>query len=251
MIAAQPYIFSIEPSLPEEIEKPKTEVSSEQKSVQEIEKKILELQQKQEETNLEIERMLQKAQAEAHDIVTCAEQEGQEIMGQKQKEGFEKGKQKGIEAGRKELASVLLQTKDIKKKMDEKVAEIMMALEPEVVQLILAIAKKVIHTEITMNTDVIFSVVKQALKKVTDKTKVTVKINPQDYDVLQSQRQELLKLNPEIEELVITEDERIHSGGCIIESPLDTVNSQIESQFQEIMQAFSEIVGKEGHEGND
>ncbi len=250
MVAAQPYVFSIEPPLQKTSEEPKTEIPQEQKIVQDMEEKISELQQRQKEIQSEIEARLQDAETETRAMMTRAEQEGQEMMRQKQKEGFEKGKREGTEAGRKELAAALIRAKDIEKEMKKKAAEMMTALEPEIVRLILAIAKKVIHTEITMNTNVVFSVVKQAVKKVTDKTKMTVKINPQDYEVLQSQRQELLKLNSEIEELVITEDERILSGGCIIESPLDTVNSQIESQFQEIMQAFSEIAGAEVHDGN-
>ena len=158
------------------------------------------------------------------------------------KEGYETGYaqafQKGELAAKEEFAPLLkdlhalLQTLgDLRKNMYPKV-------EREMVEMVLDLAKKVIHYELSTREDSVKEMIRIAVESVLDKEKMVIRINPADKIHAESFRPELLQLFEEIKSIIFEVHPSIEKGGCMVVSNFGTVDARIEklnSQIDKIL----------------
>ena len=103
------------------------------------------------------------------------------------------------------------------------------SMETEIVRLALAISRKIIGHAAEYG-QIIESVVQAALRKVTDRRHLTVKLNPRDLDTVAAFKH-TLQTDDDSDMLVDLEsDESIGRGGCIIETRLGDVDARIDRQ---------------------
>ena len=110
--------------------------------------------------------------------------------------------------------------------------------EREVIRLALEIARKVVKREITIDEEIILTLVRVALKRVSDQTLFTVRLNPKDCSIVkrhQSIGNAADFLNDGIR---LAEDAQISRGGCVIETESGLVDARVEEQFREIEKGF-------------
>jgi flagellar assembly protein FliH len=126
--------------------------------------------------------------------------------------------------------------------------------EAEMLELALAIARQVTKTEITQNPLVVKSLIQNALRRVTDKDHVRIRVAASDAPAVRAMREELLETADGIRQLEIIDDRRVGEGGCVIETAAGTIDAKIETQFTEIERALgaktSADIGLEGFENN-
>jgi len=118
---------------------------------------------------------------------------------QSYQEGFNEGLEKGISEGEKagsertakkiepvldSLRQALLQLKNLRQDTYQR-------LEKEVVELALAIARKVICREIEVDKEVVVWVAREALAKIEDPGKITIKLNPSDLQFINETQYQL------------------------------------------------------------
>lgn len=144
--------------------------------------------------------------------------------------GFERAAQK-LEPLLDSLQQGLLQLKRLR-------LDTYNGIEKEVVELALAIARKVICREVKMEKDVVVSVAKEALAKVDDSTHITIKMNPDDLQFINETRYQLSDLIDNIENVTLTPESSVQSGGCIIETDLGEIDARIENQLQAVEESF-------------
>ncbi|MEQ8187001.1 MAG: FliH/SctL family protein [Candidatus Eremiobacterota bacterium] len=179
--------------------------------------------------------ILQEAHREAQGIKEQAFQDGY-------KEGLIKGKQDGLSAIEKEFESFLQELKGMTEQTLAERKRIIKELEPQVVDLSLKIAEKILRREASSYEDMIFEQVETALNKLNDRTKITLRVNRMDVGRLNSYRDRIMSLQDDIKELEIVEDLRVDEGGCIIETASGTVDGRINTQLTEIGRSFSNIM---------
>lgn len=177
----------------------------------------------------------EEAQVKAEAIVTAAEGKQFEIKEHAHRlgheEGFEEGKRKGIETGRGELDVLGRNLQDITVELNNRREEILQRAEPRVVDLVLAIAHKVVYTEIAENRDLIQELVREAIRRLKTKEQIIVRINPDDLKSLKEYKNDLLMIFSEIEDLDIREDRNVTRGGCMVETEASQVDARIETRF--------------------
>lgn len=179
--------------------------------------------------------ILQEANREAQKIKELASHDGY-------KEGLINGRNDGLSSIEKEFESFL---QELKGMIDQTLTErkrLIKELEPQVVDLSLKIAEKILRREASSYEDMIFEQVEMALNKLNDRTKITLRVNRMDVGRLNSYRDRIMALQDDIKELEITEDLRVEEGGCIIESASGTVDGRINTQLSEIGRSFSNIM---------
>jgi flagellar assembly protein FliH len=171
--------------------------------------------------------------------------------------GFEDGLEKGSADGEKagfehasgklaplldSLRNALLQLKNIR-------AETYHHIEKEVVELALAIARKVVCREIQMDPEVVVCVARQALARIDDPGKIKIKMSPADLQFLNESRYRLSELIGNIDNVSLEAEENIHSGGCIIETNLGEIDARIENQIQAVEETFRSAIRNFGTGG--
>jgi flagellar assembly protein FliH len=100
------------------------------------------------------------------------------------------------------------------------------------------VARKIVHREIQADPDIIQTLVRVALSHVAEKSAVTVRLNPVDYNYLLEQRAELSQA--EGRDIVLLADKSVERGGCLIQTECGDIDARIEEKFREVEQAFFE-----------
>ncbi len=79
-----------------------------------------------------------------------------------------------------------------------------------------------------------------ALKLAAEKSKTTLRVNPEDCDYVEELRPEFFAAVKELKALTVTSDPSITRGGCLLESPYGDVDARIETQLEKIHQCLEQ-----------
>lgn len=153
-------------------------------------------------------------------------------------QGFDKGEKAGIESGSKKLEPIINNFRDVILKLEKLKKDLYRNAEKEAVELSIAIAKKIVCHEVTINKEVVLNVVKEALTRVADHDQLHIKVNPEDLSVIKQAKPEFSDLIDKMQGITFEEDKSIRNGGCIIETNLGDIDARIEKQFQALEEAL-------------
>lgn len=108
--------------------------------------------------------------------------------------------------------------------------EITSQVEPQLVELALQIAKKVVGREVTLDREIALTLVKVSLAKLHNRSIAEVRLNPEDFNFVLAHR-EKIDFRGSLE---LVEDKSISVGGCLIHTETGDIDARIEAQFDEI-----------------
>ena len=152
--------------------------------------------------------------------------------------GFLQGEKAGMEIAEQK-------TEAVRRRYAESIAELSnirsslyAQAEREVVRLALEVAKKIIHREIQVDKDIIQTLIRVALSHVSEKSAVTIHLNPIDYNYLLEQRAELSQ--SEGRDISLLADKSIERGGCLVQTECGEIDARIEEKFREVEHSFFE-----------
>jgi flagellar assembly protein FliH len=114
-------------------------------------------------------------------------------------------------------------------------------VETEVVQLALAIARKILHREAQVDPLLLAGMVRITLEKMENATKVVVRVNPRQVSECRSyfaQHMESGKV-PEV-----VEDPAVETDHCVLQTALGTTEVGLEGQLKEIEQGLFDLLAK-------
>ena len=165
----------------------------------------------------------------------------QERIQQAIREAFERGVAEGVQKGRdlqrRESASALQAAEDALRQTSHLKASIVERSEGEIIDLVFAIAEKVIHHEATVNPDIVKNVLRSAVEAITDRENIRVRCNPGDLTVLKDLRPELTCMIDGIGDVEFLEDSSIMPGGVKIGTGTGEVDARLDRQFEVIKNA--------------
>jgi flagellar assembly protein FliH len=157
-------------------------------------------------------------------------------------EGFEKGYAEGlasgIKEGQKEISERLGRLESVIRELDGVKERKIEELLPEIVDLSLDIARKIIHRKIEQDREIIVSVVREAIHRLGREEKMLVRVNPADYDTMIS-NMDMLREETRLRDVTVEPSASISPGGCTIETPSGEVDARIEEQIKEIGDAIT------------
>ncbi len=106
--------------------------------------------------------------------------------------------------------------------------------EQDILTLILKIARKVIETEISINPDIILTVLKKSLILLNEKEDIKINVNPQDWANV---KDNIGKLNLSFDlsdNVEIVSNESISQGTCRVDFTAGSIDADLDTQFAEI-----------------
>ncbi len=113
-------------------------------------------------------------------------------------------------------------------------------VEVEVVQLALAITRKILHRETQIDPLLVAALVQIALGQLKDGSTVTLNVVPSEVARWQKHFNGLVsKLN-----ISIVEDASLDPGDCVLQTELGTANFGIDSQLKEVEQGFFDVLAR-------
>jgi flagellar assembly protein FliH len=147
---------------------------------------------------------------------------------------FAQGQQAGVAAVQQETAQL---AKKLAATIDDLVRvrnEMIRNTEKQMVQLSLAVARRVLHRELSIDATALLTMMRVALERVSDAAHVTVRLNPADHqNVLAA-----LADAPANDQVTMTADTRVPRGGCKVESEYGDIDAGVDAQLQEIARAL-------------
>lgn len=180
--------------------------------------------------------LLTAAEAEAERLVT----EAQARVATLEQEAYQTGlaaaranMNKEVEAAAGELREQLARTLT---ELESLYSLIASRAERDLVKLALEIARKVVHREVTTDSDIVLSLARVALERLHPRAVATVLLHPDDFEYVKARRQAVSSNNT----IEITADKAVGRGGCIIQSEHGDIDARIEQQFASIERGFFE-----------
>ncbi len=153
-------------------------------------------------------------------------------------DGFRQGERAGLAKAEQQAEALAHRYAEAVAELDGFKAALFKRAEQDVVRLAMEVAKKVVHREIHLDRDIIQTLVRVALGRVTVRSAVTVRLNPADYNYLLEHRKELSPHGDEAREIIMVADRSVERGGCLIQNESGDVDARIEEQFREVERAF-------------
>jgi flagellar assembly protein FliH len=179
-----------------------------------------------------------KKRKEAEDILREAREKADLLEREAYEKGFAQGEKDGLELGERKGLKQVETIERLLIEMNSLKQEIIGHYEKEILELVFAIAQKVVHQQVRSDDKAIEDTVLTAMKLAAEKSEMIVRVNPEDFDYVEKLRPEFLAAVKELKVLTVTSDPSITRGGCFLESPYGDVDGRVETQLEKIHQCL-------------
>jgi flagellar biosynthesis/type III secretory pathway protein FliH len=152
--------------------------------------------------------------------------------------GFQQGEAAGRAAAEQSSAESVQRLNSLASHVHENHAIFFRAAEREVVDLALQIAQKVVEREVENMPDLALSVIRAALEEMDARTAVRVRVSPDDEELLRRLWTQVVPAGIGADRIELLKDERVQSGGAVIETTHGEVDAQLESKLAQLGNAL-------------
>ena len=171
---------------------------------------------------------------EDRNLISRAREEAKSIREAASKEGY----QEGLEKAKEDISNLRSEISNFMGAKDELFNEI----APDILDISLDIAKKIIKKEVTENPESILGNIKEVLKDLSkEETKIMLKVNPSQAAFLKERVPEEVSMSGLEAKVIIMPDEEITEGGCILTTTNGVIDATLETQIGIIAEALKEV----------
>jgi len=171
-------------------------------------------------------------------------QEAQDEAGRQIQLAYEEGMRRGEEAGRQAFDDSVGQCTDALKSAADALIQareqFLSAIEPQVLELVRVIVKRILHREAATDGELIYRTVRAALQNLIERERIVLHVHPDDLESLNRHQIKLLDEFKGIEHLDIKPDETVARGGCAVETDLISVDARLDEQLERIFETMAD-----------
>jgi flagellar assembly protein FliH len=154
--------------------------------------------------------------------------------------GFAQGEKDGFEIGEKKARKWIENIENLFIELASLKKVIIKQSEKEILNIIFAVAEKIVHHEINSADRALNETIYQALNLAADKSKIVFRVNPEDYDLVERLKPELFVRIKEMRSMIVNSDPSVTRGGCLLETCCGDIDASVESQLEKIHQCLEE-----------
>ncbi|MDR3563807.1 MAG: FliH/SctL family protein [Negativicutes bacterium] len=169
-------------------------------------------------------------QAEA--IAAAATEQAERLKREAVEEGHRLGYNDGLAQANKVIEEATDRAKAIIDEAAEQSARMFRSSEQQMVEIALAVARKILNRELADYQMTVLPLVKAALDKVRDQDRITIRVSPQDVETVQMVKSDLQSSLTRDGTITIATDDGLKSGDCVVETPYGAVDARIDSQLE-------------------
>ena len=170
------------------------------------------------------------------------------IKKQSYDQGFSAGMQKGQELQKAALRKTTETMTGLISQLSDLKQQVLDHSETQMLHLVLAIAKKIIHREAAVDSGIVLDVIRQAIKHVADRDGMKIRLNPADFRQIMEIKEDFLQSVDGVKNVVFEEDGGIQQGGTVIETRFGEVDARLDRQIEELA-ASLEVVQPDRRDG--
>jgi flagellar assembly protein FliH len=148
--------------------------------------------------------------------------------------GFSQGELAGAEAAGQRGEMMLHRLMQTLEELTQVRAQMIQQTERQMVQLAMAIARRVVQREVTLDPDLLIAMARVAMERLGETAQVKVRLHPDDYEAAGAARVSQLAGS----NVMILADAHLSRGGCRIESDMGILDAGVNAQLQEIARAL-------------
>jgi len=152
--------------------------------------------------------------------------------------GFAQGEQAGRELGAQRFDSVIKSFTGALDDLGQLQEKWYQESEPQLVELVLAISRTIIHREVEADKSIVLKVIRSALRDVADRERITMKVHPSDLEFARQHKQEMIEGIEGVGKLIFEGDEGISRSDAVIENTQGIVDCGIEKHIKEVEKAL-------------
>jgi type III secretion protein L len=175
---------------------------------------------------VQAQALLDEARAQADAILAGA----QEAFEAERRRGYEDGKQEALLDQAEKMIETVGRTVDY-----------FAGVENEMVDLVMSAVRKVVDG--FDDRDKVMIVVRNVLAVVRNQKHMTLRLNPDEVEVVRARINDILADYPGIGYLDLMADARLAQGACILESEIGMVEASLEGQIAALQGAFQRTLG--------
>lgn len=167
-------------------------------------------------------------------LISRAKEEANSIREAAAKEGY----QEGITTAKEDIQRV----RDSLETFLNAKQEVYESIAPDILEISLDIAKKIIKKEMAENPDILLDNIKDILKGLSrEETKIMLKVNPSQAAILKQEIPEVMNMAGLEAKVIIVPDENTMEGGCLLTTSNGVIDATIETQLEIISEALKEV----------
>lgn len=152
-----------------------------------------------------------------------------------EREAFAQGERAGAEAAAARSEAVLQRLKQTIGELQALRAEMIHKTERQVVQLSIAIAKRIVHREISLDPELLSAMARVALDRLGDAATATIRLHPDDYAATAGATSDG---GTESSVVRVVADPVVRRGGCLVQSEFGLIDVSADAQIQELATAL-------------
>lgn len=164
-------------------------------------------------------------------LISRAQEEADTIKETAAKEGY----RAGIEQAESDIISLRQKIADFisaKKEVFEYIA-------PDILEISVDIAKKIIKKEVEQNPEVILESILDVMQTLSkEEPRITIKLNPLQTDIVRTELPEYVSSMGIEAKINVVADESVSEGGCIINTNNGIVDASLDTQLEIIKEAL-------------
>jgi len=148
--------------------------------------------------------------------------------------GFAQGERAGAEAAAKRGDAMLRRLTQTLEEITGLREQMIRQTEEQMVHLALAVARRIVHREVTLDKDLLIAMARVALDRLGESARVTVRLNPDDYQATITAQSAAWSGT----HVTVVADARVSRGGCRIDSDFGALDAGVDAQIQELAHAL-------------
>ena len=166
------------------------------------------------------------------DLLSAAWEEAEQVRAQARAAGEAEGRAEGLRAAAAEAEPALAALAQAVRSFEQLRAGLVETLESEAAELALRIAEQIIAGALEVQPERIIDITRGALRRLADRHRVTVLVNPADIELIAESVERLQAELGGIEHLDVHAERRIDRGGAIVRTESGEVDTTVSAQLQ-------------------
>ncbi|MGO9751581.1 MAG: FliH/SctL family protein [Solirubrobacteraceae bacterium] len=181
----------------------------------------------------------------AADVLSAAWEEADQVRAQARLAGESEGRAEGLAAAIAQAAPALAALEQAVRSFEQLRGELVDTLEQEAADLALRIAEQIVAGALDVQPARIVDIARGALRRVAERQRVTLVVNPRDLDLLSESLERLRTELGGIEHLDVQADRRIDLGGAVLRTEYGEVDTTVSTQLQRAREIVSAAMRRE------
>lgn len=174
------------------------------------------------------------------DVLAAAWAEADRLREEARALGEAEGQAAGLEAAQRQAEPLLAALGDAVEGVHALRAELSETLEREAVELALAIAERIVAGALEAQPERVVDVVRGALRRLAERQRVTVLVNPEDLALVSESAARLRSELGGLEHCEIQADRRVGRGGAVVRTVEGEIDARVETQLERARELVTE-----------